>query len=162
MLFDYSKYTHYIYYSIYTVFIGLTSCIVMQNVHSNLINMLGCFSRDESVFVCLCVLGVSDIWEEEKKTRAKLITVWATFSDTCYSLDTHGGWRHTQMQLFQVLESRSFFYIVSVSTDKSWDSLCCFTRKMDWVAEGIYEAVWFSCIVIYVLIVHIKMPALPQ
>lgn len=35
--------------------------------------------------VCLWVAGsVSDIWWKEKKTRAKLITVWATFSDTHY------------------------------------------------------------------------------
>lgn len=44
--------------------------------------------------------SVSDIWEEEeKKTRAKLISVWATFSSTL-SFPLRNIKNETQMQLF--------------------------------------------------------------
>lgn len=72
------------------------------------------------MFVCVCVGGsVSDIWEEEKEMRAKLITVWATFSDARYRSLSHTHTQtHTQTHLFQVLSlSHMVFFALAQSAE---------------------------------------------
>lgn len=77
---------------------------------------------------------VSDIWEEEeKKTRAKLISVWATFSGSSLSFSLRNIKKETQMQLFTASLRQSCGSARDKSTEAAFVLVVC---KMDSESGG--------------------------